>query len=156
PSRARRCPTACARARTCPSGQSQRPAFARRREVCRRRPGSCQRAEKPGRARIAWGRERAPRAAPEVLPETQRNLAISLGTLFSNPAGAPSATRGDATFLQAPAHPRHQAAHAQQLVHERWKRFGAVLVAPSEVADDALLQIHLELIPLDHGFSRLR
>src|SRR5882762_11634249 len=59
-------------------------------------------------------------------------------------------------FFQPLAHPRHQPAHVEQLIHELGERLGAVLVALREVAHDALLEVDLELVPLVHAFSRLR
>src|SRR6266851_5838134 len=64
--------------------------------------------------------------------------------------------RGPAPFFEAPAHPRHQPAHAQQLVHELRKRLAAVLVAAREVADDPFVEVDLELVAFVHGFCRLR
>src|SRR5262249_49553276 len=60
-----------------------------------------------------------------------------------------------ALFLQAPAHPRHQAAHSHQVRHELRKWLGLVLVAPGEVANNTLLQVDLELVTFLDGFRRL-
>src|SRR5207249_5662228 len=64
--------------------------------------------------------------------------------------------RGLAPLRQTLAHPRHEPAHAQEVVHERWKCLVAILVAAREVADDAFLEVDLELVAFLHGFSRLR
>src|SRR6266566_356431 len=66
-----------------------------------------------------------------------------------------SARWGPPSFFQAFAHPRHQPAHAQELVHELRERLRAVLVALREVAHDALLEVDLELVSFVHAFRRL-
>src|SRR5579864_5532664 len=53
------------------------------------------------------------------------------------------------------ADPRHQPAHRQELVHEIRERLGRVLVAPAEVANDALLEVDLELVTVLDGFGGL-
>src|SRR6267378_8055495 len=58
-------------------------------------------------------------------------------------------------FLQPLAHPGHQPAHAQELVHELGERFGSVLVALGEVAHDSLLEVDLELVALVYAFGSL-
>src|ERR1041385_7487128 len=68
----------------------------------------------------------------------------------SSTGSAPSSAR---LLLQAPAHPGHQAAHLHQLRHELREGVGTVLVALREVSDDALLEVHLQLVT---GLDRLR
>src|SRR6266508_6093395 len=69
--------------------------------------------------------------------------------------GLMSSTRGSllSSLLQPLSHPRHQPAHLQQVGHELGKGLGAVFVALGEVADDALLEVDLELVAL---LDRLR
>src|SRR5215510_16054975 len=59
-----------------------------------------------------------------------------------------------ALFFQALAHPWHQSAHSHQVCHELRKWLGLVHVALGEVADDALLQVDLELVALPDGLCR--
>src|SRR6266508_1730696 len=72
--------------------------------------------------------------------------------------GFRSSTRGSLlpSLFQALAHPRHQAAHPKKVVHELRKWLGPVLVAFREVADDAFLEVDLELVTLFHRLGRLR
>src|SRR6266513_68438 len=70
-------------------------------------------------------------------------------SLSTRGSGAPA-------LFQPLAHPRHQPAHAQELVHELRERLASVLVALGEVADDPFIEIHLELIALLHRLRRLR
>src|SRR6202165_3256633 len=78
-------------------------------------------------------------------------------------AGAPreglmssTSCRDAAAFFQPLAHPRHEPAHVQQLVHECRECLAPVLVALGEVAHDALLEVDLQLVPLVNAYGRLR
>src|SRR5947208_8361115 len=93
-----------------------------------------------------------------------RSCAKRLGSRASSSRGSCSSTglisstrcRGAPPLFQLLAHPRHQAAHAQQLVHELWKRLAAILIALGEVADDALFEVDLELVAFLNALRRLR
>src|SRR6266508_4610855 len=93
-----------------------------------------------------------------------RSWAKRLGSRASSSSGSwsstgfRSSTRGSLlpSLFQALAHPRHQAAHPKKVVHELRKWLGPVLVAFREVADDAFLEVDLELVTLFHRLGRLR
>src|SRR5205809_4124787 len=70
-------------------------------------------------------------------------------SLSTRGSGAPA-------LFQPLAHPRHETAHPQQLVHELRERLAPVLVALGEVADDPFLEVDLELVALLHALGRLR
>src|SRR2546426_2383646 len=68
-----------------------------------------------------------------------------------------STRRGHSTpFFELLAHPRHEPAHAQQVVHELRKGLGAIFVAFGEFADHAFLEVDLELVAILHRLGRLR
>src|SRR5437879_5004140 len=68
-----------------------------------------------------------------------------------------STRRGHSTpFFELLAHPGHEPAHAQQVVHELRKGLGAIFVAFGEVADHAFLEVDLELVAILHRLGRLR
>src|SRR5579883_1660036 len=87
------------------------------------------------------------------------------GSLASSSRGSwsstgPPSTSGTApgrsplpSFLEPLFDPGREAAHPQQLGHELGKRLAPELVSAREVADDALLQVDLELVAL---LDRLR
>src|SRR6266566_2014843 len=62
--------------------------------------------------------------------------------------GLTSSTRRGHTLalFQPLAHPRHESAHSQQVVHELRERLGAIFVAFREVADHALVEVDLQLV----------
>src|SRR2546429_5636813 len=69
-----------------------------------------------------------------------------------------SSTRGGhpPPLFELLAHPRHESAHTQQLVHELRKGLAAILVALDEVADDAFFEVDLQLVALLDPFRSLR
>src|SRR2546423_2148996 len=68
-----------------------------------------------------------------------------------------STRRGHSTpFFELLAHPRHEPAHAQQVVHELRKGLGAIFVAFGEVGTHASLELALELVAILHRLGRLR
>src|SRR5712691_6100753 len=93
-----------------------------------------------------------------------RSWAKRLGSRASSARGSCSSTglmsstrcRRATPLFQLLAHPRHQAAHTQQLVHKLGKRLAAILIAFREVADDAFLEVDLELVSLLDALRRLR
>src|SRR6266566_7825642 len=59
-----------------------------------------------------------------------------------------------ASLFESFADPGHEPAHLQQVGHELRKGFGPVLVALREVADDAFLEVDLELVTFLDGLGR--
>src|SRR5712691_7418949 len=66
-----------------------------------------------------------------------------------------SAGWGAPFFFQPLAHPRHQPAHVEELVHEFREGFAPILIALREVAHDPLLEVDLELVTLIDPLGRL-
>src|SRR5439155_25153683 len=93
-----------------------------------------------------------------------RSWAKRLGSRASSSSGSRSSTgfmsstRGGhlPPLFELLAHPRHEPAHAQQLVHELGKGLAAILVALGEVADDAFFEVDLQLVALLDPFRRRR
>src|SRR5207247_1919539 len=97
-----------------------------------------------------------------TLWEGRLHLPACRGGRCEAPGGGvrlPSARDGCAApppLLQLLAHPRHEPAHPQQVVHELWKSLGAILVALAHVADHALLEVDLELVAFLYRLGGLR
>src|ERR1044072_1796683 len=88
-----------------------------------------------------------------------------VGSRASSPSGSWSSTglrsstggrRFAAPLLQSLADPGNEPSHLQQVGHELRERLRPVLVALREVANDALLEVDLELVALLHRLGRLR
>src|ERR1051325_10102975 len=60
------------------------------------------------------------------------------------------------SLLEPLSHPGHEATHLEQVGHELRESLGTVLVALREVADDALLEIDLELVSFLDSLRSLR
>src|SRR5438105_1471662 len=90
-----------------------------------------------------------------------RSCAKRAGSRASSSRGSWSST-GESSgtrlgpLLQALAHPGHQPTHLDQLVHERRKGVAAIFVALREVADDAFVEVDLQLVTLLDRLGGLR